>query len=194
MNFFKDRFQRVTYTSENEKNIKNTNSGCKERVISTKADRPITYVKTRMPSDSAKLEPRIERTIPFLYSKAPITIPSSPVVKSKIRVSSILMKVRRNTEAISTVTPRKRLEKVAMAMGNVLNGLRISPITGKNIGAPWNSTVKAVNMAPLHSNLLRDHFFNLDFSFQGLSIKDLWHNFINRTLIIIGHLHRAINP
>lgn len=94
-------------------------------------------------------------------------MPSSPVVKSNISVSSILMKARRNTEEISTVMPRKRLEKVAMAIGSVLKGLKVSPITGKNIGAAWKSTVKAVNIAPLHILLLIDPLFNLGISFQG---------------------------
>lgn len=81
------------------------------------------------------LEDSMEIIIPFLKSNAPITIPSKPVVKSRIIDSWILIIVRINTEEKNTARPRGILEKAAIAIGIVLNGLKNNPIAGKNIGA-----------------------------------------------------------
>lgn len=40
-----------------------------------------------------------------------------------------------NADEINTVKPRGILITVAIAIGNVLNGLNASPIAGKNTGA-----------------------------------------------------------
>lgn len=64
-----------------------------------------------------------------------MTIPSSPVVKRKIIVSCILMIERINAEEKNTNNPRKIFRTAAIAIGNVLNGLKANPSPGKNTGA-----------------------------------------------------------
>ncbi len=81
------------------------------------------------------LENNIEISIPFLYSKIPIKIPSRPVVKSRIIVSCTLTKTRINAEEKNTAKPREIQETAAIAIGRVLNGLKTNPIVGKNTGA-----------------------------------------------------------
>jgi hypothetical protein len=93
------------------------------------------YVNTIIPIDKAMAEASIETSIPFLYSKVPRTIPSSPVVKRRIIASCGLTIIRINTEENNTVIPRKTLKTAAIAIGSVLNGLKANPITGKNTGA-----------------------------------------------------------
>ena len=92
------------------------------------------------------LEDNIEINIPLLKSSVPITKPSSPVVKSRISNSCILIIARITAEAKNTVRPRGILDAAAIAIGKVLNGLKNNPTNGKNTGANWNKTVNAVNI------------------------------------------------
>lgn len=112
------------------------------------------------------LEKNKEIITPFLYNKVPISIPSSPVVKSRIIVSWTLIIVRINAEDKKTVNPREILIIAAIAMGKVLNGLNTNPIAGKNTGADCNRTVIAVNIPPIQINLPTFIFFNLNTSFR----------------------------
>lgn len=59
-----------------------------------------------MPRNNIMVENTMEISNPFLNSNVPITMPSSPVVKSRMIASCILTKVRINAEEISTVSPR----------------------------------------------------------------------------------------
>ncbi len=97
-------------------------------------------------------------------------MPSSPVVKSSIIVSCALTIARINAEEKNTVKPREILETAAIAIGRVLNGLKVNPITGKNTGADWNNTATAVNIPPIQINLLIFIFFNLNASYQVLLV------------------------
>ena len=60
----------------------------------------------------------------------------------------------------NTEKPSKIFEAAAIAIGSVLNGLKIIPITGKKTGAAWNITVNAVNMPPTQTNRMTFNFFN----------------------------------
>lgn len=123
-----------------------------------------------MPRDSAMLEDSMETIIPFLKSNVPITIPSKPVVKSRITDSWILIIVRINTEEKNTARPRGILEKADIAIGIVLNGLRNNPIAGKNIGADWNITANVVNMPPTQIKLLIFILFNFNASLYNIVV------------------------
>jgi len=93
------------------------------------------YVNIIIPRESAILESNIENVIPFLYIKVPITIPNNPVVKQKIKVSSILNKISKKTDEKNTVSPRDTLITAAIAIRRELNGLKAKPSIGKNRGA-----------------------------------------------------------
>jgi hypothetical protein len=71
---------------------------------------------------------------------------------------------RINAEEKNTVKPSEILKTAAIAIGNVLNGLKANPITGKNNGADWHITATAVNMPPIQINLLIFSVFNLNAS------------------------------
>lgn len=142
------------------------------------------------------VENNVEITIPFLKSNVPIAIPNSPVVKSRIIVSCTLTIVKIIAEEKNTAKPSVIFKTAANAIGSVLNGLKASPIAGKNIGADWNSTATVVKIPPIHISLLILNFFNLGSS-NLLLIKsyryELWNNFKNSTLVKISHIGRAIN-
>ncbi|MCC3863758.1 hypothetical protein K0040_05450 [Terrisporobacter petrolearius] len=93
-----------------------------------------------------------------------MTMPNSPVVKSRISDSCRLIIERINTEEKNTVKPRGILEAAAIAIGKVLNGLKNNPIAGKNTGADWNRTATVVNMPPIQINLLIFILFNFNAS------------------------------
>jgi len=82
------------------------------------------------------------------------------VVKSKIIVSCTHTIARIIAEEKNTVKPREILEAAAIAIGSVLNELKVKPNTGKNTGADWNSTATVVNIPPIQINLLIFIFFN----------------------------------
>lgn len=132
-----------------------------------------------MPTDSATLENSMELIIPFLKSNAPITMPSKPVVKSRIIDSWILIIVRINTEEKNTAKPRGILHTEAIAIGRVLNGLKNKPIAGKNIGADWNKTANVVNMPPTQIKLLTFILFNFNASLYNIVMT------FDRKLLII---------
>jgi len=56
-------------------------------------------------------------------------------VKSKIIDSCILTIERIKAEDINTARPKNILEAAAIAIGSVLNGLKVKPTAGKNTGA-----------------------------------------------------------
>lgn len=128
------------------------------------------------------LEDSMEIIIPFLKSNVPITMPSKPVVKSRIIDSWILIIVRINTEEKNTARPRGILKKAAIAIGIVLNGLKNSPIAGKNIGADWNRTANVVNMPPTQIKLLIFILFNFNASLYNLVVifdRKLFYNLMD---------------
>lgn len=92
------------------------------------------------------------------------------MVKSRINASCVLTITRINAEEKNTVRPREILETAAIAIGRVLNGLKASPIAGKNTGADWNSTVIVVNIPPVQINLPIFIFFKLNTSYQVILI------------------------
>lgn len=110
------------------------------------------YVNTIIPNDNTTADVNIVTNIPFLYNSAPSVIPSSPVVKSRINASCGLIIIRMSAEENNTVKPRKTFKTAAIAIGSVLNGLRASPIAGKNTGADWNKTAIDVNKPPILIN------------------------------------------
>lgn len=114
------------------------------------------------------LEDSMEIIIPFLKSNVPIIMPSKPVVKSRIIDSWILIIVRINTEEKNTIIAKGILEIAAIAIGRVLNGLKNSPIAGKNTGADWNITANVVNIPPTQIKLLIFILFNFDASLYNL--------------------------
>ena len=77
-----------------------------------------------------------------------------------MRVSCTLTIVRSIAEENNTEKPSKIFEAAAIAIGSVLNGLSTNPIAGKNTGAAWNITVKAVNMPPTQTNRMTSIVFN----------------------------------
>lgn len=89
----------------------------------------------------------------------PITIPNNPVVKRRMSVSCTLIILRIIPAENNTEKPSKIFEAAAIAIGSVLNGLKIIPITGKKTGAAWNITVNAVNMPPIQTNRMTFNFF-----------------------------------
>lgn len=115
---------------------------------STNAGITAIYVNTIIPIDNAIAEASIEINIGFLYIKIPRTVPSSPVLKRRIIASCGLTMIRINEEENNTVMPRKILQTAAIAIGSVLNGLKIIPKAGKNTGADWSNTVNDVNIPP----------------------------------------------
>ena len=124
----------------------------------------------------------MELIIPFLKSNAPITMPSTPVVKSRIIDSWILIIVRINTEDKNTAKPRGILETAAIAIGRVLNGLKNNPIAGKNTGADWNRTANVVNMPPTQIKLLAFILFNFNASLYNIVMtfdRKLFNNLMN---------------
>lgn len=88
------------------------------------------------------------------------------MVKRRITASCTLIIARINAEEKNTKKPRNILEKVAIAIGNVLNGLKANPIAGKNTGADWKSIVIVVNMPPIQINLQMLVFFNLNSAYR----------------------------
>lgn len=90
----------------------------------------------------------MENSNPFLVINAPITMPNNPVVKRRMSASCTLTNVRIIAEENNTETPSKIFEAAAITIGSVLNGLKTNPMAGRNTGAAWNSTVKAVNIPP----------------------------------------------
>ena len=102
----------------------------------------------------------MENSNPFLAINAPITMPNNPVVKRRMSASCTLTNVRIIAEENNTETPSKRFEAAAIAIGSVLNGLKANPMAGKNTGAAWNSTVKAVNIPPTQTKRMTLNFFN----------------------------------
>lgn len=124
----------------------------------------------------------MELIIPFLKSNVPITMPSKPVVKSRIIDSWILIIVRINTEEKNTEKPRGILETAAIAIGRVLNGLKNNPIAGKNTGADWNITANVVNIPPMQIKLLTFILFNFNASLYNIVMtfdRKLFNNLMN---------------
>ena len=132
---------------------------------STKAVTPTTYVKQNIPRVSAMVDRNIDRKRPLRNSNEPITIPSRPVVKIKIRDSSILIIAIIIADDKNTINPRDMLVAAAIAVGNVLKGLIANPMEGRNIGADWNITANAIYMAPIQMNLLGFCFNNISSSY-----------------------------
>lgn len=68
--------------------------------------------------------------------------------------------VRISADENNTESPSETCNTAAIAIGSVLNGLNTNPSAGKNTGAAWNSTVNAVNIPPIQTNLMISIFFN----------------------------------
>ncbi len=107
------------------------------------------------------LDSNTEIISPFRKSKIPIMKPSTPVVKRSMRASSTLITAIINTDDKNTINPRGIFIAPDIAIGKVLNGLKAIPMAGKNTGADWNMTVKAINIDPKQINLLGLRFSNI---------------------------------